>query len=108
MENAKKLCEETENTRACAEQRDAHGAIADNDLEAVAGGQHIEFGTVGTTGSFSVNKVKVINGSKCPVCNDTIGILAEGPDGNFCVKCEKCGEIILNPYRSDAVEFVLR
>ena len=93
MENEKKISEE---------------AIDDKELEAVAGGvQLLEFGMVGSTSDLGINRVKVIDGSKCPTCGSTIGVLAYGADGDLCVKCEKCGVTILDKFRSDAIAFGL-
>ena len=81
--------------------------VSDDELKDVSGGlQLFEMGTFGATTQSCLTKVRLINGSSCPTCGDTVGFISLGPDGNLFVKCEKCGAVILNPYRSDAVEVI--
>ena len=78
--------------------------ISDDALKDVSGGvQWVEFGGVGTIYQSGGSKVKVIDGSRCPSCSGTIGMIAFGADGALSVKC---GTIILKSYRSDAVEMI--
>lgn len=83
-------------------------AVSDKDLKDVTGGwQGLEFGTFGATSQSMITKIKVIDGSVCPTCGGTIGVLAVKHDGVLCVRCEKDGDIILKPYSSDAVEVMM-
>ena len=82
--------------------------VSDNELEAVAGGQWVEFGTVGATNPsiFKGPKVKVVDGSTCPTCGGVTGHLVTCPDGHLCVQCEKCGAVILENHHSGAIEII--
>ena len=82
--------------------------ITDEELKNVAGGQWVEFGTVGATNPqiFKGIKVKVVDGSTCPTCGGVTGHLVTASDGHLCVQCEKCEAVILGNHRSDAIEII--
>lgn len=85
-----------------------NNVVSDEELKNVVGGQWIEFGTVGTTNPYIFKgvKVKVTDGSTCPICGGVIGHLVTGSDGHLCVECEKCEAVILENHRSDAIEII--
>ena len=76
--------------------------ISDEKLSAVSGGVYISADTFySTIVPAAYPKVRVIDGSSCPKCGCTVGEVVVGV-----VKCEKCGETILENCDSKAIVFL--
>ena len=76
--------------------------VSDNDLNEVSGGVYISADTFySTIVPAAYPKVRVIDGSSCPKCGCTVGEVVVGV-----VKCEKCGETILENCDSKAVIYL--
>ena len=68
--------------------------LSDEELKNVTGGnQTISFGGFGFTWQTGGERVKMIDGSKCPSCGSTHGVTEQNAHGGLCVKCS-CGATI--------------
>ena len=87
-------------------QLNANGAVSDEELEFVAAGGCGETYKAGT-------KVRFIDGTMCPKCRSTFGIVAfntsmaigPGGGGNY-VQCAHCATIILNSVDESRLEAI--
>ena len=99
-----------EDAKTCFAQLNANGAVADDELDAVAGGGCPESKeTPFTAEIFAVGRRgEVINGNTCPGCGGTIGtvqlLIPNHPDPGcpITIVCEKCQKIILYPVTGSA------
>lgn len=93
-----------EQATAYFHQLGTNGVVQDDELELVAGGDGCNDGCLAKG-----VKVHVKNGSKCPKCSGTLGIVDVNPaTGAFGVYCGKCGKhsIILDNVTIDDVEIL--
>ena len=94
-----------EEAKTYFEQLNANGAVSDDELELVAGG--------GLFGNKAGTKVRFTDGTMCPKCRSTFGIVAfntsmaigPGGGGNY-VKCANCATTILNSVDESRLEVI--
>ena len=82
--------------------------ISDEELNAVSGGRYSDmlgYGNMSTSYQIATGKLKTIDGSVCPTCQGNEGFLDVAQDGSLYLKCATCGDKILSPFRSEAIEF---
>ena len=107
-ENGVELTEEEAKTYFA--QLGTSGAVADDDLDAVSGGWDCPDGDTVTTLPVGT-KVKVIDGTKCKLCDGDEGtIMLETTSGGNVgsparyVRCSKCGKTIITRPTNSQVE----
>ena len=104
-----------EEAKTYFEQLNAKGAVADDELDVVAGG--LGCPNDGEEGEVKPNlmpgqTVKVLDGKICPKCHSNEGVIghnipAAGMTGNsLYVACPKCNMLITNYVSSDNVEVI--
>ena len=85
------------------EQLNANGTVSDEELDAVVGG-----GSCPNNGETykAGTKVRFTDGTMCPKCRSTFGIVAFNTSKGNYVKCAHCAMLILNSVDESRLEVI--